>query len=531
MPQPETYTEQDRFDQERSELNALLESPLFSRAPSLRSFLSYVCEQHFGGKAEDLKEYNIAVEALGRNPGFDHTRDSIVRVEAHKLRKRLKEFYENEGADHRIHIEIPPGQYAPNFVSREQGPPQDQAVKALVRASDGTITVPDAGVPAWPESRSIPAEEAANARFVVSPRRRIPLFVGTAALVAAGLALVAAIRLAEGPGTATDTVRPGLGSEVVYRISCGSPITPYVDDLGITWGDDRFFEGGQAVEDASATIEGTWSQSIFRTRREGASFSYAIPLDPGTYEVHLHFAETVYGPNNPGTGESSRIFHVDANGRRILSSFDVLSDAGRPNAAATKVFAGLQPDQDGLLRLSFTAVSSTAMINGIEVFRAPSHQPLPVRILAGDRKSALIDKAGQNWGPDRYFFGGRSVPRMNPILNTPDPSLFSAERYGNFRYVIPVADGVYTVRLHFAETWWGNSNPGGAGEGSRVFNVQCNGMTLLKGFDVYREAGGENRALLKTFHGIKPNPQSRIELSFIPSANYAVVNAIEVFAQ
>jgi len=120
---------------------------------------------------------------------------------------------------------------------------------------------------------------------------------------------------------------------------------------------------------------------------------------------------------------------------------------------------------------------------------------------------------------------------MNPILNTPDPSLFSAERYGNFRYVIPVADGAYTVRLHFAETWWGKSNPGAGGEGSRVFNVQCNGVTLLKAFDVYREGGGENRALVKTFHGIKPNPQGRIELSFIPSANYAVVNAIEVFSQ
>lgn len=318
-----------------------------------------------------------------------------------------------------------------------------------------------------------------------------------------------------------------MGADCVYRINSGSSVKPYVDDLGLTWGDDQFFEGGQAVENLSAVVEGAWSPVVFQTRREGAAFSYAIPLDPGLYEVHLHFAETTYGPDNPGTGESSRIFNVDANGQRILSLFDVLSDAGRPNAVTTKIFTGLQPDQDGLLHLNFSAVSSTAILSGIEVFKGAVDKALPIRILAGDRKPQVIDSTGQGWGPDRCFVGGRSVPRMKVIQNSPDPSLYSAERYGNFRYVIPVAAGSYTVRLHFAETWWGSKNPGGGGEGSRVFDVQCNGVTLLRDFDVYREAGGENRALVKTFRDIKPNPQGRIELSFIPKANYGMINAIE----
>jgi hypothetical protein len=508
-------------------LNAVLESPLFARAPSLRGFLSYICEQHFEGKAEELKEYNIAVEALGRSPSFDHTQDSIVRVEAHKLRKRLKRFYEEDGAGHLIEIEVPAGSYAPAFVEREQGA---KPGGPLVRAQSSAAAVP-AG------SRLAEADPAARERALdlplppKAPRRRIVLYgISTAVAV---VVLVGAFRLADQSGPQGDAP-PGASSawEALYRISAGSAVTPYVDELGMAWQDDQFFEGGEAVQNPSTLVHGTWSQSVFQTRREGKSFSYAIPLEDGSYEVHLHFVETTYGPDT-GTGESSRIFHVDANGQRILSDFDVLSDAGRPNTATTKSFAGLRPGRDGFLRLQFQALASTAILNGIEVFRGLPGKALPIRILAGDRKSALIDKAGQSWGPDRYFAGGVSVPRLNPIANTPHPSLYSAERYGNFRYVVPVAvaDAAYTARLHFAETWWGPGNPGGGGEGSRVFNVLCNGTSLLDSFDVYKQAGGENRALIKTFHDIRPNPQGRIELSFVPQANYAVLNAIEIFQQ
>ncbi len=526
MAQPiETSTEQDRFELERSELNAVLESPLFARAPSLRSFLSYICEQYFQGKAEDLKEYNIAVEALGRSPNFDHTQDSIVRVEAHKLRKRLKRFYEDEGADHLIHIDVPPGSYAPAFV---ESPQAANAAGSLVRASRNKAVVPS-------DTRIAEAESGARALDIpLSPgplRRRFVLY-GISAVVAAA-ALIGGLRLSEPSRPDSDGTTSALGArEVVYRLSAGSSVTPYVDELGMTWQDDQFYEGGEAVQGPTAEIHGTWSQSVFQTRREGSSFSYAIPLDPGDYEVHLHFVETTYGPDT-GTGESSRIFHVEANGKRILSDFDVLSDAGRPFTVTTKSFAGLQPGPDGFLRLDFKALASTAILNGIEVFKGLPGKALPIRILAGDRKSALIDKAGQSWGPDRYFAGGVSVPRLNAISNTPDPSLYSAERYGNFRYVIPVADagGAYTVRLHFAETWWGPSNPGGSGEGSRIFNVLCNGALLLESFDIYKQAGGENRALIKTFHGIRPSPQSRIELSFVPQVNYAALNAIEILEE
>jgi hypothetical protein len=101
------------------------------------------------------------------------------------------------------------------------------------------------------------------------------------------------------------------------------------------------------------------------------------------------------------------------------------------------------------------------------------------------------------------------------------------ERYGNFSYAIPVDEGEYAVRLHFAEKYWGRENLGGGGVGSRVFDVFCNGAALVRNLDIYKEVGA-NRALLKTFHRLKPNAQGKLLLSFVPVRNYASLHALEV---
>ena len=107
------------FEQERREIETVLASASFSRAPSLAQLLTYICNRYFAGDADQIKEYNIAVEALSRPAEFDQKKDSIVRVEAHRLRRRLREYYATEGASHAIHIVVPSGQYVPRFVPRE----------------------------------------------------------------------------------------------------------------------------------------------------------------------------------------------------------------------------------------------------------------------------------------------------------------------------------------------------------------------------------------------------------------------------
>src|SRR5581483_3825274 len=100
----------------KAEVDAVIASGIFAKAPGLAQFLKYVCDRFFDGRADEIKEYNIAIEALGRPASFDQRKDSIVRVEAFRLRKRLKQYYETEGAGHVIQIVIPPGQYVPQFV-------------------------------------------------------------------------------------------------------------------------------------------------------------------------------------------------------------------------------------------------------------------------------------------------------------------------------------------------------------------------------------------------------------------------------
>ena len=68
-------------------------------------------------------------------------------------------------------------------------------------------------------------------------------------------------------------------------------------------------------------------------------------------------------------------------------------------------------------------------------------------------------------------------------------------------------------------------------DGRFIFDVYCNGAALLRNFDIFKEAGAENRALKKTFHGLQPNAQGKLMLSFVPIRNYASVRAIEVMSE
>ena len=98
---------------EKAELRKILASRLFSRAPTLSKMLAYICEMYFVGQADHIKEYNVAVEALGRGPDFDSGGDSIVRVEAARLRKHLEQYYATEDAGSTLRLRLADVGYAP----------------------------------------------------------------------------------------------------------------------------------------------------------------------------------------------------------------------------------------------------------------------------------------------------------------------------------------------------------------------------------------------------------------------------------
>jgi hypothetical protein len=82
--------------------------------------------------------------------------------------------------------------------------------------------------------------------------------------------------------------------------------------------------------------------------------------------------------------------------------------------------------------------------------------------------------------------------------------------------------------MRFSEGTFGPGTVRGGGVGSRVFDVDCNGVALLRSFDIFKAAGGNNRAVDKTFRDLAPNAQGTLLFSAVPIKNYPCLNAIEV---
>jgi hypothetical protein len=104
-----------RTEAVQNELAAILASRTFARSERHRRFLSYIVEKALNSQATDVKEYSIAIEVFDRPSSYDPQVDSLVRVEASKLRSRLQRYYETEGAGHAVRIDIPKGTYLPAF--------------------------------------------------------------------------------------------------------------------------------------------------------------------------------------------------------------------------------------------------------------------------------------------------------------------------------------------------------------------------------------------------------------------------------
>lgn len=88
-------------------------SPHFNRSSRLRELLRFLCRRAWDNGVEEIKEHEIGVAVFERGPQFDSSHDTLVRVQASQLRKRLERYFAEEGADERYVLEIPRGSYAP----------------------------------------------------------------------------------------------------------------------------------------------------------------------------------------------------------------------------------------------------------------------------------------------------------------------------------------------------------------------------------------------------------------------------------
>jgi hypothetical protein len=99
----------------REALSRVLASRTVRSAGRARTLLEFVVGETLSGRGDRLKGYTIAVGALGRRDDFDAQSDSFVRVEAGRLRRRLVEYYSDEGRHDRVRIELRRGTYRPVF--------------------------------------------------------------------------------------------------------------------------------------------------------------------------------------------------------------------------------------------------------------------------------------------------------------------------------------------------------------------------------------------------------------------------------
>ena len=99
---------------------ASLSSATFAHAGRLARFLRFAAREVLAGHGDRLKEYVVAVEVFDCPASFNPATDSVVRVEARRLRAKLGAFYTDEGRDERVVIELPKGTYAPVFAFRAE---------------------------------------------------------------------------------------------------------------------------------------------------------------------------------------------------------------------------------------------------------------------------------------------------------------------------------------------------------------------------------------------------------------------------
>lgn len=492
-------------EEEWQELQTVLLSGILNKAPNLKHFLEYVAQQYFSGHTEQLKEYSIAVQALHRLEQFDPQSDTIVRVTAHTLRKKLEQYYTTEGADHPIQIRLPAGKYVLQFERKEQvsAPRVDRAESS-------------------PPDRAIQALPAAS-----SPQRKAWVYVavvGTVVLLLLGFSLVRYRRtgsLTKRNGFSPKSVAPafteaaGSTTDRAIRIRWGAASRPYTDVAGQIWLADRYCSGGLTFSHPNQEIQGTDDPALFQEGREG-KFQCRIPVPPGSYELLLLFADTA------GDKEAARQVDLSIN-NAVTAALDVVDEAGGDNIVVGKIYAGIHPMNDGAIHLDFTSAGS--FLNAAEIVPAKSDAGAPMRMLAGP--AVFHDDQGNTWLPERFFQGGRRSFHSDNLPKVPNARLFEWERYGHFHYLIPVVAGKdYRLRLYFSEGWFGVGNGGPGGPGSREFDVYCNGTTLLKDFDILRSQNGGAGVI--AFDHVKPTAHGMLELDFSPVENYPLVDAIEI---
>lgn len=131
-----------------------------------------------------------------------------------------------------------------------------------------------------------------------------------------------------------------------------------------------------------------------------------------------------------------------------------------------------------------------------------------------------VSEASTHWQADNWFTGGNSYTYNNYVPSAAD-SILKTERFGNFSYKIPLSNGTYMVKLHFAELFWHNP-------GERIFNVEIeNGQGMLKEYDILAKAGAPLVRVIEEFKGVSVK-DGFLDIRFETLRDNAKISGIEI---
>jgi hypothetical protein len=325
----------------------------------------------------------------------------------------------------------------------------------------------------------------------------------------------------------------GISAQTV-NINCGGSAFTTTD--GTQWSGDANYSGGDLLY-SSASIVGVGPQDmmLYRSARAGlyGDFSYNIPVPNGNYTITLRMAEIQY------SAKRQRVFNVAINGSPVLTNFDILANVA-PLTPLSQQFPVTVTN--GAVQIDVTGVVRRGILNAIQIAPASSAPSSPSGGTAtapppGNSGSTTTQAAisincggvdftasdGTKWTGDHSFVGGDLLYSSAGIagVDPRDLGLYRSARaglYGDFSYVIPMANGTYPVTLYFAEIQY-------SGKGERVFNVALNGTTVLSNFDILTQVPS-NTPLMKQFTADVTNGVLKIDVTGV--VRTGILNGIQV---
>jgi hypothetical protein len=119
----------------REQVSRILQSETFRTSEVLRRLLKFLADKSLSGEADQLKEYTIGIDAMGKPPEYDPRQDSVVRIQVGRLRQKLAEYYRSEGKDDPVMIDLPKGHFRLSWQERPKVEPRHNAPIQLTAPS------------------------------------------------------------------------------------------------------------------------------------------------------------------------------------------------------------------------------------------------------------------------------------------------------------------------------------------------------------------------------------------------------------